>query len=352
MNEILYADEVVSGPIIKPMVRLYDYSDKEWEKFIEEWLDIKKEDYIEIEQIGGAGDKGRDVIAYINRDKPNFKWDCYQCKHYDKAITPTTIYVEIGKIVYYSFKGDYPVPENYYIVAPKGVGRKLGDLLNKPEELKQALKDNWEQYCKSDITSTDTIELENELLDYFESFDFSIFDRVQPKTIIQELKEKDTSNYIKRFGGALPSREEIKKHPEETQQYEIKYTSQLLKAYNTDREANDFQVEDNLIDPYLKHFKRARESFHNAEQLRNFSRDNLGEEPFEKFQKEIYERVVDITEETDDNRFKIVKNAEQQAMDLPIESNPLKTRCSVIDKKGICHQLVNDNKMSWIEDYE
>lgn len=354
MNEILYTDEVASGPTVKPMVRLYDYSDIEWEEFIEEWLDIKKDDYIEIEQIGGAGDKGRDVIAYINKDKPNFQWDCYQCKHYDKAITPVTIYVEIGKIIYYSFNGDYPVPDNYYIVAPKGVGRKLGDLLNKPEELKQSLKDNWKQYCRNGITSTENIELKDELLDYLEVFDFSIFDRIQPKMILQELKEKDTSNFIKRFGGSLPSRGKIEKYPEKTQKYELKYTIQLLKAYNTDKETNDFQKADDLMDekPYSRHFERARESFHNAEQLRNFSRDNLGEEPFKKFQKEIYERVVDITEEIDENRFKVVKSAEQQAMDLPIESNPLNTRCNVVDKKGICHQLVNDNRMSWIEDDE
>jgi len=354
MSDILYHDEVTAGPIVKPIIRVYSYSPKEWEEFIEEWLDIKREEYVEVEQIGGAGDMGRDVIAYINKDKPNYKWDCYQCKHYKNAVTPGDIYVELGKIIYYTYEKKFPVPERYFIVAPKGVGRSLGDLLNTPAELKNKLKDNWDKKCKSGITTTTQIELSGDLLSYFDEFDFSIFDRTLPKSIIDEFKKKSTPNYIRRFGGGLPSREKIRTIPEETQQYEIKYTNQLLKAYNTDNATNDFQTEKDLtnIKPYNKHFKRARESFHNAEQLRNFSRDNLGEEIFESFQNEIHERIVDLTEESKDNRFDIVKQAEQQAMDLPVESNPLKTRCDVFDKKGICHQLVNDEKLNWVEDEE
>lgn len=354
MPNILYSDEVIAGPIVKPLIRVYAYSDKEWEEFIEEWLDIKRKDYVEVEQIGGAGDMGRDVIAYINKDKPNYKWDCYQCKHYKKAIAPNEIYVELGKIVYYTFEKKFPIPERYYIVAPRGVGRSLGDLLNTPEELKSKVRENWNNKCKTGITSTEEIELNGDLLNYFNEFDFSIFERVLPKSIIEEFEEGDRVNYIKRFGGGLPTRETVDSIPEKTQKYELKYTSQLLKAYNTDKDTNEFQTEVDLFSSqsYTRHFKRARESFHNAEQLRNFSRDNLGEDIFESFQNEIYERIVDIIEETKDNKFDIVKQAEQKAMDVPIESNPLKTRCNVVDKKGMCHQLVNDEKIYWVEDEE
>jgi len=352
MNEILYSDEVNAGPEVKPITRVYSYSDKEWEVFIEEWLDIKREQYVEVEQIGGAGDMGRDVVAYINKDKPNYKWDCYQCKHYQNPIRPSDIYVELGKIIYYTYEKKYPMPERYFIVAPKGVGRSLADLLNTPMELKTSLKTHWNQHCKTGITATAQIELVGDLLSYFDQFNFSIFDRILPKSIIDEFKQKATSNYIKRFGGSLPTRDRITTIPEQTQPYELKYTSQLLKAYNTDKETNDFQIEEDLADkkPYINHFKRARESFHNAEQLRNFSRDNLGEKIFESFQKEIYERVVDLIEENNDNKFDLVKQVEQKAMDLPIESNPLKTRCDTGDKKGICHQLVNNDKLYWVKD--
>lgn len=100
------------GKTILPIKRVELFSPDEWEEFIEEWLDVKKNEYLEVERLGGAGDKGRDVIAYItDKKKSNYKWDCYQCKHYSAPLTPTQVYVEFGKIIYYTFKNEYPVPK-------------------------------------------------------------------------------------------------------------------------------------------------------------------------------------------------------------------------------------------------
>ncbi len=152
----------------------------------------------------------------------------------------------------------------------------------------------------------------------------------------------------------LALREKIKTIPTAVQSYEIRYAKQLTLAYNSDKVTNNFtNIEDfKNNSQYDEHFKRARESFYNAEQLRNFSRDNLGQEVFDDFQEEIYQRVVDIGNDENKNGFKKVIEAEQKAMDLPIESNPLKARCISTDKKGICHQLVNDNRITWIKDDE
>lgn len=352
MPNKIYADELTQGKPVKPIAQILLYSPEEWEEFIEEWLDIKKTEYVETERFGGAGDKGRDVVAYINKTKPNYQWDCYQCKHYNKAISPTNVYVEFGKIIYYTFLEDYPVPNKYYFVAPKGTGASLTDLLNNPEKLKQALKDNWNQYCKTNITTVEEVELVDDFLTYYDEFDFSIFDKIQPKAIIEEIQQKDNAKYLKRFSGLLPHREEIEKPPSDIQEYEIIYTKQLIGAYNTDKAENDFKSTDDIssVTPYKQHFDRARESFHTAEQLRNFSRDSLGEKAFNDLQKEIYDGIVDTVEDTEANRFKVVKQSESKATSLAIESNPLKNRCEVIDKKGICHQLVNDKKLKWVED--
>jgi hypothetical protein len=45
--------------------------------------------------------------------------------------------VEFGKIIYFSFLGEYPIPQNYYFVAPKDCGTKLSNLLNEPDKLKK-----------------------------------------------------------------------------------------------------------------------------------------------------------------------------------------------------------------------
>jgi hypothetical protein len=34
------------------------------------------------------------------------------------------------------------------------------------------------------------------------------------------------------------------------------------------------------------------------------------------------------------------------------QSNPLRETCQTIDKKGLCHHLVNDEKITWVEENE
>ncbi len=351
MSDYLSYEDTLIGPHLDAIKAIRSYSGDEWEEFIEEWLDIKKESYAEVERLGGAGDMGRDVVAYINKNNPNYEWNCYQCKQYKDLLAPNKVWVEFGKIIYYSYIGKYPKPNKYYFVAPKGVGTKLSDLLNNHINLKTELMQVWEEKCKDEITNS-SIELTGDFLDYFNNFDFSIFDKIQIKDVIEE--HKMHPNHIRRFGGGLPSRERIDEIPIAVQGYEIRYTQQLTWAYNSDKEVNCFATVDDFKDNtiYNSHFNRARESFHNAEQLRNFSRDNLGQDVFEDLQEEIYQRVVDIANEDTDNGFKKVKEVEAKAMELIIESNALKSRCIVADKKGICHQLVNNHKFDWIKDDE
>jgi hypothetical protein len=136
----MYYEDLFTGPKIKPISMVYLYNDKEWEEFIAEWASVKESDYKEVEVFGGSGDKGRDVIAYINKDKPLYKWDCYQCKFYTKPLSPSDAWVEFGKIIYYTFKKDYPIPEKYFFVAPRGLGPKLTDLLNQVFSAQEKLR--------------------------------------------------------------------------------------------------------------------------------------------------------------------------------------------------------------------
>ena len=42
---------------------LRDMTDTELEQFVRDWVDLKKNDYVEIERFTGPGDKGRDVVG-------------------------------------------------------------------------------------------------------------------------------------------------------------------------------------------------------------------------------------------------------------------------------------------------
>lgn len=263
---------------------------------------------------------------------------------------PTQVYIEFGKIIYYSYCGDYPIPKKYFFIAPKGCGTTLTQLLQNSESLKTALKNNWDKYCKRQITNT-PITLDGELLEYFEKFDFSIFSKKHIKEIIEEHKRHP--NHITRFGGGLPEREKIDGGaiPKSIQDSEIIYADQLLKAYNTESNSqfNQYKDLEKSDTKYLGHFVRARIGFHHAEQLRNFSRDSLPPNTYEDFQEEIHNSIIDTVEEEHKNAFAKVKEVEKQSRNVQVSSNPLKDVSIIHDRVGVCHQLVNDEKIKWVE---
>lgn len=345
--------EVTNGANIVPIKRIEIFSPEEWELFTEEYLELLRTEYKEIERIGGANDNGRDVIAYIETpDTENYKWDCFQCKHYDHSLYPSDIYVEIGKILYYTFKKEYPIPQNYFIIAPKGCGTSLSKLLQKSELLKKEIKANWGKNCENKITKIETIKLEGEFLKYVEKFDFKIFKKTNIKTVLE--KHKSHPNHITRFGGGLPVRPKLDINEiDDVKSNELVYVKQLFLSYE-DESKNKFQKKEDLLTyiNYQNHFNRARINFHYAEQLRNFYRDSLPINTFQDFQDEIYNGIVDTVEDYHDNAFKKVKETEKLASTLQLSSNPLITVSIVSDRKGICHQLVNDKKIVWKNESE
>ena len=130
----LYSDEhIIAGIPMPKQARIEKFSDSEWEEFSEEYAFSLQGLYHKVQRFGGAGDKGLDVACFINDQTFSAGWDNYQCKFYDHSLYPSDIWVEFGKVIFYSFRGDYPAPNKYYFVAPKGIGTTLAMLLAKPE---------------------------------------------------------------------------------------------------------------------------------------------------------------------------------------------------------------------------
>lgn len=348
-NVIPNASVVTNGRPILPVVRIETFSPEEWETFVQEWLSVRPgHSYYSIEKFGGSGDQGVDVAAYISDPRQKgFTWDCYQCKHYNKPLMPSQMWGEIGKFIYYCSTGDLTVPEKYFFVAPKGCGGDFSRLLQNPANLKQGLIDKWAQHCEKNITDTAVIPLVGSLRTYVDNFDFSIFDKVTPATMVEEFRLHH--NYFIWFGGGLPVRTAIDENaiPAAVQAIENTYVSQLLLAYGSAAGVS-FSDVSALASPYDSHFRRARINFHYAEQLRTLYRDSLPVGTFERFQDDIYQGIANICEDTHINGFVKVKAVENQAAVVDIPSNPLKDVSVNKDKIGVCHQLCNETKIKWV----
>lgn len=347
----LYSSEHVNSGIPIPKTqRVQLFSADEWEEFTEEWASSLGSSYHSVQRFAGAGDKGLDVVGFINSNQFTDGWDNYQCKFYDKPLKPSDVWVEFGKIIYFTKCGEYTPPRKYYFVAPKQIGTKLGKLLADASRLKEELKDNWEKHCENGITSTSKIKLDGDLLNHLESFDFTIFDSVSLVQMIEQ--HVITPFHAVRFGGGLGPRPEPGIPPENTVSMEQRYVRQLLSAYA--QSIGDDQQSPNLSlldknDSIKKNFRRQRERFYHAESLRSFSRDTVPQGVFEALQEDIFHGVVDMCEAPHACDMDRLNATMSQAANITVDASPLSSVTHSRDKQGICHQLVNDSRLSWSE---
>lgn len=134
-----------------------------------------------------------------------------------------------GKVIWYSYSGEYTAPRHYYFVSPRGAGTSLSRLLANAAKLREELISNWDKHVKDEITSTQSVPLDATLRAYVDAFDFSIFDA---KTALQLVDDhRATPVHTARFGGGLPLRPASEKPPQEVAATESRYVTQLLGAY-------------------------------------------------------------------------------------------------------------------------
>lgn len=338
--------QVVHGPSIPPQQRLLTYSSEQWEDFVHEWVHYcLKKSYQQVQRFSGAGDMGIDVVGFQDDQRLNGVWDNYQCKHYDHALTPTDVWPEFGKIVWYSFKGEYTAPRRYYFASPWGAGTKLSRLLGNATKLRDELIANWDKNVRASITSTQDVPLDAALRTYLDAFDFSIF---KAKTALQLVDDhRSTPVHAARFGGGLPARPAAATPPALVAPAESRYVTQLLGAYT---EHTGASVPDPSAVPTGKlkeHFHRQREAFYHAESLRVFARDSVPTGTFEALQQDIFDGVIDTHDASHADGYEKICSVTKAAREVQITANALISCTKPKDRDGICHQLVNEERLQW-----
>lgn len=344
---LISAGLVISGPPILPVARIKLYSASDWEEFTNEWAHCSlKKNYHDVVRFGSAGDRGVDIAVFVDKHGFLGDWDGYQCKHYAKALAPADTKPEIGKILWYSFKGEYTAPKSYSFVAPCGIGTKLNNLLKNAAALKKELIDTWDAACRTAITDTQVIPLEGDFLKYVEQFDFSVFRGTQPLTIIEE--HRASPHHLSRFGGGLPARPVPMVPPADIDASESRYVEQLLDAYS-DHTKETIKVPGDLKrrTTLIEHFTRQREAFYHAETLRVFVRDKVEPGTFERLQDELHAGVIDTCSAEHPDGLVRVRAVTKAAQDMQLTANPIAPIAQTQDRHGICHQLANEDRLKW-----
>jgi hypothetical protein len=228
----------------------------------------------------------------------------------------------------------------------------LGELLEKPDQVLAALKESWADTKKKPLLKMagTAVTLDGDFADFVDSFDFSI---IKPKPILEVINElRQTHRYAQRFGGGLTEPPPKPSVPSELGANETRYVEQLIGVYahdSGDTSISATQLLGNASSALARHFNRSRERFYFAETIREFAKDNLPDGfDYKTIQTEVFDGVIDTVEATYDKAIDRVNATTDTASTLSIGDHPLKPYLKSQSMKGICHQLVNDDQITWL----
>lgn len=147
--------------------------------------------------------------------------------------------------------------------------------------------------------------------------------------------------------------------PDQIADDELRYISELLAAY-ADATGKDVLTQEDLFsDPDLKKFKkdfsRQRKDFYAAETIRRASRDSLAERGVQAFQAlkdETYAGIEEMLDDYYDNGFQRLKAVMDRVGILTLTKSMLlkiPNWVGIEERKGICHFLVNDGEVQWVD---
>ncbi len=343
-DEMHTSIDVLHGAPIPKLKRLETFDEDAWEDVTLELASEWKKQYHRVVRCGGGGDLGRDVVAYHSSGE----WENFQCKHYANALTLDEAIREVGKLIYYAYLNEYKLPVKYYFVAPKGVQTKLLNCLMNTNMLKEELINRWDKQCKTKITSTKTINLDESLNSYIEnSIDFSIFDHIPPLDIIN--LHSQTQYHAIRFGASSRKRPQPISPPSALSVVELPYTTELLSAFS-EAEASIVTRESlERFPDYEEEYSSARKNYYYADGLEMFSRDWLPSGSYKELLDECYEAVSPIVKSKHQDGYVCYLEVSSQAARMNYSSHPLHHFIKTQDKKGFCHHLVNEKRIKWVK---
>lgn len=337
------------GSPVPPAHRIYFYSPDEWEVFITEWATGVAVSYRQIKQLGGSGDRGVDVAAFKTDHGLEGAWDCFQAKHYDGSLTLSDAFPELLKIFHGVVDAFYCLPDRYVFVAPRGCGPTLNRLLSKPMEFRKKFLE------LLDAGGTATRPYDEQALrsirELAESTDFSIFQSLELNEMLDI--HRKTPYYTSRFGTSLPARPPVGQAPETPAPGETTYVKKLVDVYQEQDPAACSDA--GSVAAHVKygpHLQRQREAFYSAEALRLYARDSVPDGTFELLQDDVHTGVVDTADANHPSGLDRLRAVLTQSGQLDLGAHALISVSKLQDRQGICHQLANANKLTWVADDE
>jgi hypothetical protein len=317
-------------------------TDAQLEQFVRDWTSYKSE-YVKVQRFTGSGDMGRDVVGFLTKKGHEGPWHNYQCKQYARTLPTATALAELGKILYFSFRGEFTSPTAYYFVAPRGMNRKLKRYLSKPGELKDAFLNGWNQNCADRIVKDTHIALTPELCAHIETWDFSSVHSISVDEILEDGAGKPV---LQKWFGVDPGPAPLGVVPDEITASEAPYIQELLDAYG-EREACVLNQAQAANHPrHSHHLSMQRERFFDADAFNRFYRDNTMQDEIDILRRDIRHGIDEVHRAAHSDSLSRADAVMTQAANLQ-PSGALARHARVPVKQGLCHHFVNEGTLKW-----
>jgi hypothetical protein len=317
--------------------------DDQLEEFVRQWA-LKKPEYVEVERFTGPGDLGRDVVGFLTVERHEAGWHNYQCKQYGRTLQTSIGISELGKVLYYSWRGEFTAPEKFFFVAPRGINRNLRSLIFKPSKFKATMIDEWSKYCADTIIDNVHIPLDDELKAFIEAWDFS---KISPISVDVMLDDTAAGPVLYRWFGADPGPAPVGVTPAEVQDIELLYIKGLLDAYS-EREGVPFPDHGaaGAHPTHGPHLRMQRERYFDADAFIRFYRDSTTTKDTDDLRKEILHGIYDAHITKHDDMLSRVNAVMIQAGNTQ-PAGPLAKYARTPVKQGICHHFINEGQLTW-----
>jgi hypothetical protein len=342
---LVAAGVTFAGPPVSPKARIAFYSPEDWEEFVYEWAHGIKQSYVQIKRFGGTGDKGADIAAFKTDRGLEGAWDCYQCKHYNKPLAFSDAAAEMLKVFMGVAAGEYVSPDSYQFLAPNGCGTHFARMLSQPTRLQENFLDKLVE-GKPLVAKLSAVHLA-QVRALAEATDFTMFKSVELTDALEV--HRGTPWHSARFATALAPRPSHQPPPGAVASHEARYVDQLLEVYcekHPGEALSAYTLAGNAV--VGKHFRRQRESFYKAESLRVYARDSVPPGTFDRLQEDIYAGIVDTAEAHHETGFDRLISVLSQVGHLDLNRHTLISVVEIDDRKGICHQLANVDRLIWM----
>ncbi|NJE40356.1 hypothetical protein E0K99_03335 [Faecalicoccus pleomorphus] len=218
----------------------------------------------------------------------------------------------------------------------------------------------------NDSNLNDTVK--EELISYYDSQKDSLFVSMSflyalnQSNLIKEVeneKTDDNGNLSADNVDYIPPKPQPIKPPSEIATEELVYVEELYRVYS-EKSNEKCTCEKDLEKHTLlkKNFNAQRKNYYSAETVRRGLRDTMIEgeiDSFENLKDEIYEGVIDVRDREYDLAYDRLNAVMSHVTTVSTSYNldqKLLGWIGPAEKKGVCHMLVNDHRLSWMEGEE